>query len=692
MKVIAWDTETHLLVRGNKTPRLVVLTLAGGQDTRVAGKALASQLGDEAVLRHGSLGGPEAKGWVMAVPAHHAAEALLWSLETADVVVGQNQSFDWGVLVHRHPELLPVMFRAFEEGRVSDTRVREMLLAVAEDRMSYDERMNVKEPGFGLAFLVLRRFGVDIGAAKTGPDIWRLRYSELDGVPLKDWPQEALDYALSDAEWTRAVYLDQGTGALVDELPQIRADLSLHLMSCHGVRTDPDAVSSFAKLVHAEAAKADAQAREYGWMRVNRCKMCAGTGRVGAPPALRPCPQCRGLDDEACRARGVYKTRAKGFEPTKDMGRLKAWVQHAYHNDAPVTKTGQVSTETEVLETSGEPVLEEYAKYLSYIKLRDTYLPILEFGLAGALTSSPHVLRETGRTSWKDPNFQNPPRAPGYRECYVPRPGKVFASVDYSVEELCCLAQVCLWFFGHSRMAEVINAGQDIHLWFAANIIGISYEEALARLKGKDEAAEAHVKFMRQLAKVGDFGIPGGMGARALAEYATGYGVTMSLDEAADLIKKFKAAFPEMAEYFKMVGKAVENGNIDVTQFVSKRIRGGCGYTVTCNTYFQGLAADIAKCAMWRLTKACYLNTESPLYGCRVWNFVHDEFLLEGPEGTAHLWAPEVSRIMVQAAKEYTPDVAHAAPPAIMRRWYKGAEPVYDDQGRLVPWEPANKE
>jgi hypothetical protein len=43
---------------------------------------------------------------------------------------------------------------------------------------------------------------------------------------------------------------------------------------------------------------------------------------------------------------------------------------------------------------------------------------------------------------------------------------------------------------------------------------------------------------------------------------------------------------------------------------------------------------------------------------------------------------------MVESMKVYTPDVAIEAPPALMRRWYKGADPVYRD-GRLVPWEPS---
>jgi hypothetical protein len=37
-------------------------------------------------------------------------------------------------------------------------------------------------------------------------DTWRLRYSELDGVPFEQWPKEALEYAVRDAEITGMVY------------------------------------------------------------------------------------------------------------------------------------------------------------------------------------------------------------------------------------------------------------------------------------------------------------------------------------------------------------------------------------------------------------------------------------------------------------------------------------------------------
>ena len=43
---------------------------------------------------------------------------------------------------------------------------------------------------------------------------------------------------------------------------------------------------------------------------------------------------------------------------------------------------------------------------------------------------------------------------------------------------------------------------------------------------------------------------------------------------------------------------------------------------------------------------------------------------------------------MIEGMKSVVPDVAIKAEPALMRYWYKKAEPVFNDEGLLIPWEP----
>lgn len=81
-----------------------------------------------------------------------------------------------------------------------------------------------------------------------------------------------------------------------------------------------------------------------------------------------------------------------------------------------------------------------------------------------------------------------------------------------------------------------------------------------------------------------------------------------------------------------------------------------------------------------------YNEPESPLFGCRVFSFIHDEILMEVPEYKAHDASFELSRIMVSTMREWVPDVLIVAEPALMRAWSKDAEAVYDGEGRLIPW------
>jgi DNA polymerase-1 len=122
------------------------------------------------------------------------------------------------------------------------------------------------------------------------------------------------------------------------------------------------------------------------------------------------------------------------------------------------------------------------------------------------------------------------------------------------------------------------------------------------------------------------------------------------------------------------------------TYFVARRA--GAVY-VTGNTLFQGLAADLAKDAGYRVSRACYAEPGPPLYGSYVVNFIHDELLLELPEERASDAAIEAARIMRDVGAQWCPDVKPDAQPALMRRWHKEAETKKDATGRLIPWEPA---
>jgi len=122
-----------------------------------------------------------------------------------------------------------------------------------------------------------------------------------------------------------------------------------------------------------------------------------------------------------------------------------------------------------------------------------------------------------------------------------------------------------------------------------------------------------------------------------------------------------------------------------VVQPWSRRLRGNLRFTNAANTFFQGLTADGAKMALWMVTREAYVGR---LRGCYPVAFMHDEILAEGPSDSAHDWVQVLDEAMKQGMATVTPDVPVVTEPALMDRWYKGAKPVFSDDGELVPWEP----
>lgn len=303
------------------------------------------------------------------------------------------------------------------------------------------------------------------------------------------------------------------------------------------------------------------------------------------------------------------------------------------------------------------------------------------------------------------------------RECFIPRPGHLLCSVDYSMLELCTLAQVTFEWFGHSTMREAINAGQDLHLRLAARIAGCTYDEAAARRKAGDK----QIKNFRQSAKPINFGKPGLMGSAKVVATARKDGVRFC--ELAGVCEKCgekgkvtewrkRTISPTCVECLALADRYGEiwfNEYPEVREYHQRTIRiakdGEDGYPLTStgngmqrletnpnavsNHFFQNRAAQGAKHASWLLSKECYTDESSVLYNnCRIVVFVHDENICEVRETVAHECAERQSAVMVAGMREFVPDVKITADPALCRRWFKGAEKVLDRNGRLKPWWP----
>lgn len=738
MTAIGFDTETHLIARGRLAPRLVCLSLAGTSASPPPWAVLAVDHCDHATVRSSVV-----TGWWAVYDCVGAAAVLPQLFAPGVCAVAHNAPYDLAVLLRAFPEHAPALFRAVAEGRVVDTKVRERLLRIATGELDFRHHRDgsASRTEYTLAGLAALYLGTDRSAEKSDPDAWRMRYAELDGVPVRDWPEAALAYAGQDAIDALDVALVQGSAGIpepnrsllttwarwervrdaglcasvagypvvepggplgrrvVSEGREVCAALALHLEAAWGLRVDPAraAETLAAWQAHADAGRAAAAGR--GWVRV------AGRDK-GKPGSLNKAA----LQDAVRRAMVLG-----GVDPAK-------WTT----KPTASFPAGQVKVSEEVVVEAADYAspdpegddLRAYAASIEYSGHLSRWGSTLREAHGLALTSSPESLRETGRTSWRDPPLQQPPQRGGLRECFVPREGYVLCSVDYDAAELVAIAQVCTWAGLGSTLAGVLNDGRDAHSVTGAAIrtgdgIPTTYDELRALVKAADPDAVT----ARQVGKHANFGFLGGMGPPgfvALVRKISGGTLALTVERATAIREVFLSTYPEVRAYLAWVQAVVGDGGV-VQHPVSGRVRGGVRMTAAFNGYFQGLVADGAKYAAWLLCCAAYTgelpgevydavrrgegaragvgvvelsNAAQAFAGSRPVLFIHDEILAELPSERAHEAAEGMAMIMRWAMQRHTPNVRVGAEPALMARWYKGAKTVRDEAGRLVQWAP----
>lgn len=674
MYPLALDCETALIRPGAQAPDLACVAIWAGPWSRLLGR----------------------RDWLATFTD------LLRNPEV--LIVGHSIAFDMMVLGNEAPQLLPEIFGAYEGDRIACTEVRQKLLDIAAGTRKFhdDEEGDTYKSTYNLEDLARRKLD-----RRLDKDTWRLRYGELKDTPIELWPEGAKVYPLEDTRATLDLFqVQEGSRQfLADQFRQARSSFWIRLMSAWGIHTDAQGVWELAQRTQREYEEIAAELRDIG-----PCPDCQVSGRIGK----RKCPRCDGTG-RLCLLRGDKTVRRQatglvetvpGSRNTKEAAKILiasyASQGKDYPRTDPSTKSpqGQAKLDEQACVDSGSTLLVQYAKSTSLKTVLSKDIPALELGITTPIHSYFDSLLETGRTSSSRPNIQNVRRLPGIRECFIPRAGYVFLSSDFGGLELCTLAQVLVTFFKRSRLADALNAGWDPHLMIAEKILAWDYQ-TIEKIKKAGAGSDCisgktaikcacrycQVDDARQCGKVANFGFPGGLGPDGLVAYALmGYGVRLTVAEARRLKGFWLATWPEMRDYFNMVTAETSVDFPLIRQLFADRYRGNPTYNAACNTYFQGMGADLAKDAGWHIVKACYVGYDSPLWGCRPVNFVHDEFILEAPEHRAHEAAIELPKVMKARAKVWLPDVTIKCETLLMRRWSKKAKPVFDDTGRMIPW------
>ena len=463
-------------------------------------------------------------------------------------IVFHHAAFDYWVVLHhltkaRLTAAKAVWIDHLRQRRLHDTMLLDLLVRLAQGG-------DVSKKDFYRDLGRVAEELLDLRLDKESP--YRERFAELIGADWLAADPGFFEYAVPDAIATARIYpvLHQAARQLMDSCgydPQASTTFSI----------DPAAIRKFGVLtecVQVGAAIALAHISRTGMSTdQERLKQTAETHRQRLDRLIRTInvryPGLFKVGKDGC----IIRT-AKTGAPSKSSKALDQYLLQAVAQireesgqaiETPHTPKGQIAKSLEAWAPllDQEPFLRLWADYEKTTKLCE-FLNKLNVPVIHPRYS---VLCRTGRTTCSAPNVQQIPRRDEFRETVIPSAGHLLLTVDYKFIELVTLAATCEQRFGFSRLGEIIRDGVDPHCYTAALLLGMGYDEFL-RLKKRDLG---QFKQWRQMAKPINFGVPGGMGAESLVDYARrNYHVELTVDAARDFRGRLvQDVYPELGRY-----------------------------------------------------------------------------------------------------------------------------------------------
>ncbi len=392
------------------------------------------------------------------------------------------------------------------------------------------------EPGLALTVAQEGGFAACLSAYLYSAQPCRMRYHDVLGLPVKDWPEGFEDYARRDTEITADLWIDQwreprdkwthsksvSWWGKVAPTPlearegikvhfsheALRSHYAYHLQRCAqgGIRVDRE---------YARNLRGD-----YNRVRDAAARVMCRHGVAGERPKRKPHetwyqtyagasqsrPSANNLHDMALACYGDRRDVEPGLT---DKGRqvaaewegrpLKEWPEDvkAYLSTAGHHLRRAVTPQSEDAKTlvkEGaiaalewqpdriEAALEEcdYPGLLAYTVLTKSHA--YAGGMLGPLCDGAgdivrprfQPLLDTGRISLAGDIRQNMPQAGGIRECFIPRDGCAFVIADYSQIELLAFALLIDWAQGYpGPLSIALNEGRDAHIVLAQDFLAV---------------------------------------------------------------------------------------------------------------------------------------------------------------------------------------------------------------------------
>ncbi len=639
--MLAIDYETYLISEGNVFPKPVCLSAYDGEQTFLFDRNEAQEYLDKIINK--------------------------------ELIIAHNAVFECGVTITHYPELAEQVFDALDNGLIYCTKVNEALWNIQREKSVYD---------LSLTGLVNHYFDVDISAEKKDPDAWRLRYSELDGIPISEWPKRAVDYAIDDSIWARKVKDSQ---SLINQSLALKSAVYLNLMGAQGFLINQDRVELLEKEI---------------WEFLT--------------------PRYDFLVSE-----GFCDYIAKQKQPRKQTKHLREYIE-SLGIDLQHTLKGGVATSGEALAAyltqKEDPILKAFSELSRYEKILTSYINHLK-GVP-KIYSQYSTTKNTGRTSssssklFSSINIQQIPRVVegvsyDVRNCFIPRAGFKICSIDYSGLEMCSAAHQLYKTLGYSYMREVINEGDkptDMHSKLAAKIKGISYQEFIEH--------KSEYKEDRQKAKPINLGFPGGIGYDTMRHLMWRDGIktrfqvletakrkndlyyfltnlsqpdlrikrinkkeyALVQDELVVLKKYIFDLYPELEEFLKethnkfLTGKVrIKKNEFDEWEEEPMYMydthgfkRDWCTYTALCNGYLMQTPSAIgAQKAVNKIMRIYYNHPDIIPQA-----FIHDEIVFEVREQRTDL-IEQASNIMIEEMQLVLPSVRISVEASMSDYWQK---------------------
>jgi hypothetical protein len=281
-------------------------------------------------------------------------------------------------------------------------------------------------------------------------------------------------------------------------------------------------------------------------------------------------------------------------------------------------------------------------------------------GEDGRVHPSLRACIRTGRWACANPNLQAVPARDGFREQFGAPSGRSLVRLDIRQMELVALAHFLRSRGFGDAMASAIEAGLDLHDKVAASIMG----EDLASFQAKK--SDPKRQKARKLAKILNFGIPGGMTSpSAFADRCSKEGIDQPSESAFfRYFRQWENAWPDGKAYLRSNGTATYPR-------ILQHLSGRCQHVETprqaSNSFFQGLGADSMSAAAIHFVRR--IAAGGDLSEVKLVLAIHDELIFEVPKDKAKEMSETLAQILIKVVSGVLGGLPIEVSSKISKRW-----------------------